>query len=144
MVRIIDHTKEHDYHVVAILSNTELIINAGKINHINTTDYFDILENKEEQLIDPVNNEVLDTFKRKKQRVYVTEVRKKYCICTSEYIDKSPNHSELFNAIAKGTPMIQETVGRKMKIDKNEVHNILSKYSYSTIHLKDKAILASK
>ena len=135
---------KHMFHVVAILNDTKLIINAGKNDHINTTDYFDILENEEERLIDPVNKEVLDNFNRKKQRLYVIEVRNKYCICTSKYIDKSPSHLGFLGEIANGTSMTQETVGRKMKIDKKEVKDIISNYSYSTIHLKDRAELASK
>lgn len=132
-----------EYHVVAILSDTELIINAGKKDHISNDDYFDILEDEIEILKDPITNKIIDKVNRKKQRVYVTEIKQNYCICTSTYTKQVTSSNSLSSFIA-GSSLLQETIGKKMKIDKKEINNIFSKFSYSTIHVGDKVELASK
>lgn len=125
------------YYVVAILSDTELIINAGRKDNITIKDSFDILDNQTKELIDPISKKTLDSFVMKKQRVYVTEVKEEYCICVSEYIEKSSYHPIIDSTI-------QKKVGRKMNVDKKEVTDIMSEFNYSTIHPKDPAKLASR
>lgn len=126
-----------EYHVVAILSDTELIINAGRNNHVQLNSAFDILEDKDDILKDPITGEILDKFKRKKQRVYVKYIKPNYCICTSLY-KKESNKPYAIQSLIEGNKLISETVGKKLNVDKSEINNIISKYSYSKIHVGDK------
>lgn len=127
------------FYVVAILSDTELIINAGKIDHVQLNSSFDILDNEVAVLKDPFTGEIIDEFHRKKQRVYVKSIKPKYCICTSIYTKQT--RSSAIQSILDGNKLISETIGRKMNVDKHEINNITSGYSYSKIHVKDKAKL---
>lgn len=128
-----------DFYVVAILSDTELIINAGRIDHVQLNSSFDILDNEVAVLKDPVTGEVLDEFHRKKQRVYVKSIKPKYCVCTSIYTKQT--RPSALQSILDGNKLISETIGRKMNVDKKDINNITSGYSYSKIHIKDKAKL---
>ena len=120
-----------------------VIINAGTREGIKNDDKFNILDKKVYKLTDPDTHEVLDTFKKYKQKLYVKELHETYCICVSTYkkhimpASLMKSLTEPLNPFLKQDKESVKIIGKKMKIDPKEINDILSSYSYSTVHVGD-------
>lgn len=143
-------TKEKVFKVIAISDQRTLAINAGKIDGVTQNSKFDIMERKSMELIDPDTAEVFDTIFPKKQRVYVSEVLEKYCICVSEYTSITGSTatvaSTAFAAAMLGSsrPASNHTkkrrIGTPMHVDAKEVSHVFS-YTHGVVHIGDVATL---
>lgn len=129
--------------IIAIINETTVIINAGTREGIKNDDKFNILDKKVYKLTDPDTHEVLDTFKKYKQKLYVKELHETYCICVSTYkkhimpASLMKSLTEPLNPFLKQDKESVKIIGKKMKIDPKEINDILSSYSYSTVHVGD-------
>lgn len=137
-------TKERVFKVIAISDQRTLAINAGKIDGITQSSKFDIMERKPMELKDPDTAEVFDTIFPKKQRVYVSEVFEKYCVCVSEYT--SITGVTAFAAAMLGSsrpasnPTKKRRIGTPMHVDAKEVSHVFS-YTHGVVHVGDVAAL---
>ena len=134
------------FKIVAIVDTSTVIINGGSKDGINLKSKFDILEDHPVQIKDPDSDEVLGEFKQKKQRIYAKEVHERYTICTSKYTITESAHNlvdGIFNLNGSvygdrfSSNQVKKTIGKDMKIDKNEADNVLSPYSYNMVHKHD-------
>lgn len=128
--------------IATIIDDTKVIINQGSRNNVNVGDEFNIVDNKASILKDPTTDEILGIFNQYKQKIYVTQVEEKYSICTS-IIKKRKIPQSYIDIVSKpldSLSIVQEEskVGKKMKINPNEINNVLSKYNYKTIHVGDR------
>lgn len=138
--------KKNKIKIIAIINETTVIINAGTREGIKKDDKFNILDKKVYKLTDPDTHEVLDTFKKYKQKLYVKELHETYCICVSTYkkhimpassLALMKSLTEPLNPFLKQDKESVKIIGKKMKIDPKEINDILSSYSYSTVHVGD-------
>lgn len=72
----------NDYHIVKIIDEKTIVINAGKKNNIKVGDEFEIYFDSE-NIIDPITNEDLGCYSIIKDYVQVTNVFEKISICKS-------------------------------------------------------------
>ena len=69
--------------VAQILNSRELVINLGTKQGVELGMYFDVLDQKGQEIRDPDTNEVLGSIERPKVRVKVTKVQDKVCIAAT-------------------------------------------------------------
>jgi hypothetical protein len=69
--------------VARILNSRELVINCGTNLGVEIGMYFDVLDQKGEDIRDPDTNEVLGSIERPKVRVKVNKVQKKICVAAT-------------------------------------------------------------
>ena len=128
--------------IATIIDDTKVIINQGSRNNVNVGDEFNIVDNKPSILKDPTTDEILGKFNQYKQKIYVTQVEEKYSICTSIIKEKKVPQSyiDIVSKPLDSLSIVKEEskVGKKMKINPNEINNVLSKYNYKTIHVGDR------
>jgi len=134
------------FKIIAIIDKETVLINAGSDDAITEKQAFNIIDEEPVIIKDPETGEVLDTYNRYKQRLYVKEVRPKYSICVSKYETVSVGASLASRVIGSAAifqaPDLADhhTIGRELNVDKNEVKDILSTYSYAKVHLNDEVI----
>lgn len=69
--------------VARILNSREIVINAGAENGITEGMYFDVLDPKGEDIVDPDSGEILGSIDRPKVRVRVSTVQERMAVaCT--------------------------------------------------------------
>lgn len=128
--------------IATIIDDTKVIINQGSRDNVNVGDEFNIVDNKASILKDPTTDEILGKFNQYKQKIYVTQVEEKYSICTSIIKEKKVPQSyiDIVSKPLDSLSIVKEEskVGKKMKINPNEINNVLSKYNYKTIHVGDR------
>lgn len=144
------------FKIVAILDDKTVLINAGERNDIKIGDEFNILEKGPTLIKDPDTGEVLEKVQQYKQRIYVQKVEKKYSICVSKYTRTVIGNSLAERLLRASTDQYsiaitrvsvagdaekQETVGRKLNIDPNEINDVLGSYSYHQVHAGDQVKL---
>jgi|SRR5471032_1727161 len=76
--------------VARILNSRELVINIGAEHGVVVGMYFDVLDPKGEDILDPDSNEVLGSLDRPKVRVQVTSVQERLAV-TSTYKKRRVN-----------------------------------------------------
>lgn len=69
--------------VARILNSRELVINVGSEHGVIVGMYFDVLDPKGENIIDPDSGEVLGSIDRPKVRVLVTTVKERLCVAST-------------------------------------------------------------
>lgn len=69
--------------VAKILNSRELVLNVGRSAGVDKGMYFDILDPRGENIKDPFTDEVLESLRRSKVRVKVTDVREKISVATT-------------------------------------------------------------
>lgn len=127
--------------IAAIINNKTVIINQGSRNGVNKEDEFVIVDNPS-ILRDPTTKEILGIFKQYKQKLYVTQVEEKYSICTS-IIKRRKIPQSYVDIIAKPLNSIstlheEHSFGKEMRIDSNEINDVLSDYNYKKVHVGDR------
>ena len=73
---------KNNYRVIKILDDTSLIINAGSEDNIKINDIMEIY-GESENIYDPLTNENLGKIEVIKDRLKVSKVYKKMCVCES-------------------------------------------------------------
>lgn len=76
--------------VARILNSRELVLNVGSAKGVTTGMYFDILDTKGEDILDPDSGELLGSIERPKVRVQVTSVEERLSVA-STYKKKTIN-----------------------------------------------------
>lgn len=73
------------FRVIKIIDDTSLIVNAGIENDVSVNDVMEIY-GESEPIFDPQTKENLGKFNVVKDRLKVTKVYEKMCICESPYV----------------------------------------------------------
>lgn len=103
----------NDYRVVKIIDDTSLIINAGAKDGVKKGDYMQI-SGKGPVIIDPVNNEPLGRLDIIKDKLIVTDIYEKMCVCETPYT------STYFSSVLSSTPLLSSTQ-RKLNVDATDI-----------------------
>lgn len=119
------------YKVIKIIDDTTLIINAGSVNDIEVGDEMEI-HGKSENIYDPETNENLGKIDIIKDRLKITKVYEKMCICETSYV------SNYFSSLLSN-PLFASTQ-RKLDVEPTEISGTADK----TIRIGDEAILIKK
>lgn len=69
--------------VARILNSREIVINAGTISGITNGMYFDVMDSKGEDILDPDTGETLGSIDRPKVRVRIIDVQEKLSIAST-------------------------------------------------------------
>ncbi|MDR7924341.1 hypothetical protein RIU76_06330 [Latilactobacillus sakei subsp. sakei] len=125
--------------ITNILSPKEVIISGGSLNDVYIGDYFNILSDTNDAIINPNTGEVLGSIKRYKYRLVVKKVFPKYSILsTISHSSIKQRASDIY--LKKSISSINE-YQEEMRVSKNEVNNIFSEYSHETVHIGDSVML---
>lgn len=127
--------RNHSLVVTNILSSSELIISGGIQDGIKVGDYFNILSDKKDKVVNPYTKEVLGSVTRYKYKLIVSEVFPRYSkLTTLKHSSMKLRSTEIYlRKSLSSTSEYQE----EMNVSDNEVNNIFSKYSHATVHIGD-------
>lgn len=79
----------NDYHVIKIIDEYSIAINAGSNNGFSVGDEFDVIGRQSVEMIDPITKEDLGFIGEKKARMKIARIYPKFSICNN-VIHKSP------------------------------------------------------
>lgn len=109
-----------NYKVIKIISDSEILINAGSEHKIKTGDDFDIFAPGEE-IFDPDTNESLGTLDTVKTTVEAVIIYPKMCLC-KKIIYKTES---VFNNLAAGLTK-ELSYSKRLNVDATEISGGLS------------------
>lgn len=139
--------------IAVINDDRTVILNVGSDDGVKKGQFYKIVDNTPAVIKDPDTGKVLASLKRFKQKIKVIEVYPTYSICTSVYKKKAGDNHSLASMIIESSNGMERlyknnkyerTVGRPMNVESKEITPVLSKYSYSKVHVGDKVILTKE
>lgn len=138
--------------VAKIISEYEIIINAGSEDGIEQGDSLKIVDKKDRVVKDPDSGSVLGTFPGYKAIIQAKEVAEKYTICRSPITYQSSLISNVYNSLESltsaaslsvldanniyGTKSSQE----KLNVNEDDIDDIYSTYTNSIIKIGDEVV----
>lgn len=134
--------------ILKILDDTTVVVNLGMRDGITTKDTLNILDKHKITLTDPCTNEILGNIRQMKEKIFVTEVHEKFCICVSKYT-KIKNHNPAIEALMKPfepltggkNKQTKQIIGNSMNINDDEVSGL---YTHNTVHIGDEVCVVEK
>lgn len=129
-MKIVDKKK---IKIIKILSEYEVVINAGSDDGIEVNQHFNILDDEKRLLTDPDTGDILDEFTGYKAELIVKRVEKKYAICRTPR-SSSDSISLLAQSMSLGLTKSQQ---EKLNVSEYDIDNIFSKYTNSIVKIGD-------
>ncbi len=130
--------------ILKILDDTTVVVNLGMRDGITTKDSLNILDKHRITLTDPYTNEILGNIRQMKEKIFVTEVHEKFCICVSKYT-KIKNHNPAMEALMKPfggkNKQTKQIIGNSMNINEDEISDL---YTHNTVHIGDEVCIVEK